>query len=36
MKNLKTGDETVIEMTNIDVKTEISDDIFSRRTLLRG
>ncbi len=36
MKNLKTGDETVIDMTNIDVKSEIADDIFSRRTLLRG
>jgi len=36
MKNLKTGDETVIEMTNMDVKSEIADDIFSRRTLLRG
>lgn len=35
MKNLKTNDETVIHLSEIDVKTEISDDIFSRRTLLR-
>lgn len=36
MKNLKTGDETVITLSQIDVKTPIADDIFSRRTLLRG
>ncbi|MEZ4450999.1 MAG: outer membrane lipoprotein-sorting protein [Nannocystaceae bacterium] len=36
MKNLKTGDETVITLSKMDVKTPISDDIFSRRTLLRG
>jgi outer membrane lipoprotein-sorting protein len=36
MKNLKTGDETVINLSEIDVKTPVSDDIFSRRTLMRG
>ncbi len=36
MKNLKTGDETVINMSEIDVNTAISDDLFSRRTLMRG
>ena len=36
MKNLKTGDETVINLSEIDVKTSISDDLFSRRTLMRG
>jgi outer membrane lipoprotein-sorting protein len=36
MKNLKTGDETVINMAEIDVKTPIGDDLFSRRTLMRG
>lgn len=36
MKNLKTGDETVINLSEIDVKTPVSDDLFSRRTLMRG
>jgi outer membrane lipoprotein-sorting protein len=36
MKNLKTGDETVIKMSEIDVKTAVPDDMFSRRTLMRG
>lgn len=36
MKNLKTGAETVINLTEIDVKTEIPESLFSRRTLLRG
>ena len=36
MKNLKTGDETVIRLSEIDVDTVIADDIFSRRTLMRG
>lgn len=36
MKNLKTGDETVINLSELDVKTPISDDLFSRRTLMRG
>ena len=36
MKNLKTGDETVIKLSEIDVKTAIADDLFSRRTLMRG
>lgn len=36
MKNLKTTDETVINLSEIDVKTPISEDIFSRRTLMRG
>ncbi len=36
MKNLKTGDETVIKLSEIDVKTQIGDDLFSRRTLMRG
>lgn len=36
MKNLKTGDETVINLSEIDVKTPVPDDLFSRRTLMRG
>ncbi len=36
MKNLKTGNETVINLTEIDVETEIPDSLYSRRTLLRG
>lgn len=36
MKNLKTGDETVINLSEIDVKTPVSDDLFSRRQLMRG
>jgi outer membrane lipoprotein-sorting protein len=36
MKNLKTTDETVINLSEIDVKTPVADDIFSRRTLMRG
>jgi len=36
MKNEKTGDETVINLTGIDVKTPVPDDLFSRRTLMRG
>src|SRR5690606_29012936 len=29
MKNLKTGDETVINLSEIDVKTPVADDLFS-------
>lgn len=36
MKNLKTTDETVINLSEIDVKTPVDDSIFSRRTLMRG
>ena len=36
MKNLKTGDETVINLSELDVKTPVADDLFSRRTLMRG
>ncbi|MCA9716084.1 MAG: outer membrane lipoprotein-sorting protein [Myxococcales bacterium] len=36
MKNLKTGAETVIQLTDIDVDTVVDDSLFSRRTLLRG
>lgn len=36
MKNLKTGDETVINLSEIDVKTPVSDELFSRRILMRG
>lgn len=36
MKNLKTGDETVINLSEMDYQTPISDDLFSRRTLMRG
>lgn len=36
MKNLKTGNETVINLSEIDYTTQISDDLFSRRTLMRG
>jgi hypothetical protein len=35
MKNLKTGAETVIHLTDIDVETPIEDSLFSRRMLLR-
>lgn len=36
MLNEKTKDETVINLTGIDVKTAVADDLFSRRTLMRG
>lgn len=36
MRNEKTGDETVINLSELDVKTPISDELFSRRMLLRG
>lgn len=36
MKNLKTGNETVITLSGLDVKTPVPDDLFSRRSLLRG
>ncbi len=36
MKNLKTGDETVIHLSGLDVKTQIDDSLFSRRMLMRG
>ena len=36
MKNLKTGAETVIELTDIRVDQGVEDSLFSRRTLLRG
>ena len=36
MKNLKTGDETVITLANVQVDTGIPDSTFSRRTLMRG
>ncbi len=36
MKNEKTGDETVINLSELDVKTPVPDDLFSRRTLMRG
>lgn len=36
MKNLKTTDETVINLSEIDVKTPVDEGIFSRRTLMRG
>ena len=36
MTNLKTGDEMVINLSEIDVKTPIADDLYSRRTLMRG
>ncbi len=35
MANLKTGDTTVIELTDVRVNEGVEDDIFSRRTLLR-
>lgn len=35
MTNVKTGDVTVITMSDIKVNQGVSDDIFSRRTLLR-
>ena len=36
MTNLVTGDETIIRLSNIDVTTPVSDDLFSRRALLSG
>ncbi|MBK7827675.1 outer membrane lipoprotein-sorting protein [Nannocystis sp.] len=36
MKNLVTGDETIIRLSNIDVKSPVPDDLFSRRTLMSG
>ena len=36
MKNEKTGDVTVIHLSELDVKTPVPDDLFSRRTLMRG
>lgn len=36
MTNLEDGDVTVIEMTDVKVNQGIGDDLFSRRTLLRG
>ena len=35
MKNLKTGAETVIKLSDIKVDQGVEDDLFSRRTLLR-
>ena len=36
MSDLKTGDLSVIQMTNIKVNQGVEDDLFSRRMLLRG
>jgi outer membrane lipoprotein-sorting protein len=36
MKNLKTGAETVITLSDIKVDLGVGDDLFSRRMLLRG
>ncbi len=36
MANLKTGDETVINLSEIDVKTPVPDELFSRQQLMRG
>lgn len=36
MKNLKTGDETVVTLTGVQVNKGIPDSTFSRRTLMRG
>lgn len=36
MTNLKTKDETVINLSGIDVTTPISDDVFTRQMLMRG
>ena len=35
MKNLKTGSETVINLSNVQVDQGVEDDLFSKRTLLR-
>jgi outer membrane lipoprotein-sorting protein len=35
MKNLKTGAETVLQLSDIKVDQGVEDDLFSRRTLLR-
>jgi outer membrane lipoprotein-sorting protein len=35
MKNLKTGAETKIKLSNVQVNQGVEDDLFSRRTLLR-
>lgn len=36
MKNLKTGDHTVVTLDDLTVNQGVSDDLFSRRTLMRG
>lgn len=36
MSDLKAGDSTVIELTNVQVNLGVEDDLFSRRMLLRG
>ena len=36
MKNLKTGDYTVVSLSHVRVDQGVSDELFSRRTLMRG
>jgi outer membrane lipoprotein-sorting protein len=36
MKNLKTGNETVVHLNDIKVNQGVEDSLFSKRTLLRG
>ena len=36
MESVKSGDKTVIELSEVAVNKGVSDDLFSRRTLLRG
>ncbi|RMG99670.1 MAG: outer membrane lipoprotein-sorting protein [Deltaproteobacteria bacterium] len=36
MRNLKTGNETVIRLQNVRVNQGVTDELFSRRTLMRG
>ena len=36
MKNLKTGNETVVHLHDIKVNQGVEDSLFSKRMLLRG
>ena len=36
MEDAKSGNKTVIELSKVQVNQGITDDLFSRRTLLRG
>jgi outer membrane lipoprotein-sorting protein len=36
MEDTKSGNKTVIELSKVRVNQGITDDLFSRRTLLRG
>ncbi len=36
MRNFKTGDQTVVKLMDVRVNQGVTDDLFSRRTLMRG